>query len=60
MQICDYISLTKSKTMKAQQQTKDIKITARVTERQYNKIVKLAKQHKVTVAEYIRQSALNS
>jgi hypothetical protein len=60
MQICDYISLTKSKSMKAQPQTKDMRIGARVTEKEYNKITKLAKQHKLTVAEYVRQSALSS
>jgi hypothetical protein len=48
------------KTMKAQPQTKDMRIGARVTEKEYNKITKLAKQHKLTVAEYVRQSALSS
>jgi uncharacterized protein YnzC (UPF0291/DUF896 family) len=44
--------------MKAQKQSRDLRIGARVNEKEFNKIAKLAKQHKLTVAEYVRQCAL--
>ena len=45
--------------MKAQQ-VREMRISARVNEKEYNKVARLAKQHKLTVAEYVRQSALSS
>jgi len=47
------------KTMKAQP-VRELRISARVNEKEYNKVARLAKQHKLTVAEYVRQSALSS
>jgi uncharacterized protein (DUF1778 family) len=58
MQICGYISLTKFNYMKTQQQSRDMRVSARVTEKEYNKLTKLAKQHKTSVADYMRQALL--
>jgi uncharacterized protein (DUF1778 family) len=44
--------------MKAQPQTKDMRISARVTEKEFKAITKVAKQSKTTIAEYIRLSIL--
>jgi uncharacterized protein (DUF1778 family) len=44
--------------MKTQPQIRDLRIGARVTEKEFKAIAKAAKQSKTTVAEYIRLAIL--
>ncbi len=44
--------------MKAQPALRDLRISARVNEKEYNKIAKAAKQQKTSIAEFIRLAIL--